>query len=378
MSGSPRPQPRWSRFHARGSHQPARIVPSQVEAPPSLPAGSGETPGVPTEDWLAGAYAVDPLDRGEDTPAPGAPPDDLPPAFQLRHIYVEPVRSRSPKETARLVLGGLLLFAAGGAAGWLFGTSAKTSRTEAASQARTVNRPSVVLSEKTQAEVDDAFEASKARRYQDAQMRFDALRKAHPEWPSMAIEDARAAFGNKNPGAAAQTLTDLLRADSTPDADLLLALTHLAHREFAQADEYFDMAAAFDPARPDTYYFWGECLRAEGKPRAAAEKFRSALLRNRYETAETLFQLKLWLSQIQSNQEESAGIDAALAIKPRPPYSAFFAAAARSIKANGFKDAAAWIGRGQLCTEPSVFRLILDDPLFSQESWRPELREFYK
>ena len=118
-------------------------------------------------------------------------------------------------------------------------------------------------------------------------------------------------------------------------------------------------------ARPDFYYFWGECLRDEGKPREAAEKFRSALLRNQYETAEDLYQLKLWLSEIQADQEVTSGtdgkIDAALATTPRPPYSALFADAARKIKANHFDEAAKLFAQAQQLTEPVVFRVITQE-----------------
>ena len=138
---------------------------------------------------------------------------------------------------------------------------------------------------------------------------------------------------------------------------------------------------AIDPARPDVFYFWGECLRREGKPQDAADKFREALTRNQYETAEGLYQLKLWLSEIQSDQEKAketnAKIDADLA-SGHPSGPALLAAAARELKAGRFKEAGARIGQAQKVIEPAVFHVILQDPTFLEESHRPELAAYYQ
>ena len=167
----------------------------------------------------------------------------------------------------------------------------------------------------------------------------------------------------------------------TPDADFMVALLHLTTKEFDLAEASFGTAVALDPSRADFFYFWGECLRRDGKPQEAIDKFRAALLRNQYENSEGLYQLKLWLSEIQADREEATGggkeIDNALA-QARPPYEALFAAAGRAVKARRFADAAGFFARAQAITEPSVFRVILQDPSFLEESTRPELAGFYK
>ena len=91
--------------------------------------------------------------------------------------------------------------------------------------------------------------------------------------------------------------------------------------------------------------------------------------------------MKLWLSEIQADQEEASGggkeIDTAL-LQPRPPYEALFAAAARAIKVRRFSDAADFIRQAEGITEPAVFRVIMADPTFLEESLRPQLTEFYR
>ena len=197
----------------------------------------------------------------------------------------------------------------------------------------------------------------------------------------MAVEAARAALYEHNSQQAQSTLGVLSANRLTPDADFMTALLHLTNKEFDLAETSFGTAVALDPSRPDFYYFWGECLRRDGKPQEAIDKFRSALLRNQYENSEGLYQLKLWLSEIQADKEEMSGagkeIDTAL-LQPRPPYEALFAAAGRAIKVKNFATAADFIKKAQGITEPAVFRVILQDPTFLEEATRPELAGFYK
>ncbi len=210
---------------------------------------------------------------------------------------------------------------------------------------------------------------------------FSVLEEKHPEWPSMAVEASRAALYEHDTQAAQNILGILTANRLTPDADFMLALLHLTNKEFDLAETSFGLATALDPSRADFYYFWGECLRRDGKPQEAIDKFRSALLRNQYENSEGLYQLKLWLSEIQADKEEATGggkqIDTALS-QSNPPYEALFAAAGRAIKVGRYADASEFITKAQVITEPAVFRVILQDPAFLEEATRPQLAGFYK
>ena len=310
---------------------------------------------------------------------------ELPPGFKLRNIYEGPAPMRRGLLGIYLLMGSLALLALGGVGGYLIGSWHTPTRPAAAvipNIRASKASATMTLSDEAQSEVDAAFGATKEHRYSDAQKQFNALYAAHPEWPSMGIESARATLYELDAAATTQTLDSLTRGGPLPDAAFLAALLHLTHKEFDDADLAFATAVALDPARPDFYYFWGDCLRSQGKPREAAQKFQEALLRNQYETSENLYLLKLWLSLIQADQEETSGlnaqIDAGLAVTPRPAYSTVFSAAAREIKKAHFKEAAAFITQGRQLTEPVVFQVILQDPTFVQESWRPELAGFYK
>lgn len=383
---------RKSRLRSRESdsnvRQPADVPPPgalAVEPPvydPGLdpevgfaPAGS---PGMPGQE---GTSSTPPAEsesaRAEDEN------DELPEAFRLKKVYEAPPPPRHPLTDWRWLLLLCALLGGGLFGGYQLGLKAAppqgvSPRNRYLQANRAVLGP---LDPKVQSEVDSAFELTKKGRYADAHLAFTGLRDRHPEWPSMAVEAARVCLYEHDTQAAQNVLGVLTANRLTPDADFMLALLHLTNKEFELAETSFGLAVALDPARPDFFYFWGECLRRDGKPQEAIDKFRSALLRNQYENAEGLFQLKLWLSEIQADKEESTGagreIDASLAL-PRPPYEALFAAAGRAIKVGRFPDAADFMKRAQSITEPAVFRVILQDPTFLEESTRPQLAGFYK
>lgn len=371
-----RHQPRRkSRLRAREGVQPPRVIPGDFESDPvldDLDQPPARDPGFEPEDTAP--FSADPADGD----------DPLPEAFRLTRVTRGDRRPRHLLTDWRWLLPLVAVWA-----GSLFAVYWVTSHRPApvptsmtrviyAEAKRDVRGP---VSPQTLGEVDAAYDAVKHTRYVEARRLFSALRDKHPEWPSMAVEAAQACF-SANDEAAGQQILGLLTADRlTPDANAALGLHRLFYQDYDLAEDAFAAAVALDPSRPEYFYFWGECLRRHGKPQAAAEKYRSALLRNKYENTESLMQMKLWLAEIQAGQEEVSGtnrqIDAALAL-PRPTYGALFAAAGRSLKGRRYEEAAAFLHRAQEVTEPLVFRSALFDPAFLEEARRPEIAGFYK
>ncbi len=315
--------------------------------------------------------------------ATAGPRDELLPNFRLTKVYEARPPSRSPLKDWRWLLVTVSLLALGLAGGYWLGQSNTVSSTEPeVGKQHEAKQVTGGLSPELQARVDAAFAATKKIRYREASDMFAALRREHPEWWSMGIESARACLYLHDIPSAQSALKELnSNPAALPDSDFIMGLLHLTNKELELAEASFGLAVARDPARPDFYYFWGECLRRDGKPREAVDKFRAALLRNQYENSEGLYQIKLWLSQIQADQEEASGanreIDAALAT-PHPPYEALFAAAARELKAKRYPGAATFLTRAQTFTEPAVFRVIMQDPSFVEEAaTHAELASFY-
>lgn len=280
----------------------------------------------------------------------------------------------------RMALLSLACLAFGGIGGYLFPKPAR----------KTVTLPGlsnsqgeiIFLTPTDQDELNAAYAARRATRYTDAEQLFTALGRKHPNWGAMEIEVARTLLYQRNLSDARGVLKVAADKGSMPaDANFNLGVLYMVEKAYNEAESSFATAVALDPSRPDFYYFWGECLRVEGKPLEAATKFRAALARNQYETEGGLYLLDLWLSEIEADRENSDGtnaqIDAALA-QPRPPMEALFAAAARNFKAGDISAGAAQIMRARQLVEPAMFPIIMKDPIFAQERLRPEMAEIFR
>lgn len=287
------------------------------------------------------------------------------------------------------VLGGVLLTAVGFAAGFgLHGLLSRAGTTRAPSAERTAPRLGRVtgsgerLTPETQAALDGAFAMMQSDKPQNAREEFASLLKKHPGWPQLAFEQARAAFYQHDGIGAKSVLDNGEKAGliGPVDASFLQGLLQMSASDFPHASESFGRAASWDPTREDVYYFWGECLRREGKPAEATIRFRAAILRNQKEAMAGFYQLKLWLAEIQGNLDAASGtgarLDAELAA-PHPSGYALAAAAARSLRTENPAAAAEILQRASQILDPPVFRVVLNDSLFVQEAYRPEFAPFY-
>ena len=384
---------RKSRFRSQSGTPYRPAAPTDGPAPLEEEASAEPEEEVYAETAPVEAEAADPLATGAlpeeelyaaDQPAAEAPPEDesLPAGLRLTRSADAPnVQRRGvPGWVAALASLGCLLL--GGVGAYLLqshgSAAASTATANRAATERTA--PVIPLAPAVLGDVDAAFAANKAGQFTDARLKFGVLASSHPDWASMRIEAARSALYEHDFDGAKLMLSAVERAGANVDASLLTGLLQMTIKSYDKAELAFAQAVAIDPSRPDVFFFWGECLRREGRPQDAAEKFHQALLRNQYETTEGLYQLKLWLSEIQADQEAAkstnAKIDADLA-SGHPSGPALFAAAAREIKAGKLKEAGAHIGQAQKVMEPAVFRVILQDPTFLEQDLRPELAPFY-
>ncbi len=230
--------------------------------------------------------------------------------------------------------------------------------------------------------LDAAYIAQNAGRYAEAKQLFLALKVTHPEWRSIDVAVGTTEMYQKDLNAAQGTFRALAnREPDSAEANFRLGILFTMSRDYDAAEGYFAAAVAADPSRSDIYYFWGECLHREGKSRAAASRFRSALLRNEFDASSSFYRLKYWLCEIEADLEVQDGtraqIDAAMA-QANPPLEALVAIAVRYIKAGDFKAAAPCLLRARALVAPSLYLVIIHDPIFVQEQWRPEMAQVFE
>ena len=297
--------------------------------------------------------------------------------------------------------GGLGFLLAGGTARTGAGANRATARASSEPDAVAplspfAEMPADILAA-TVTDLDNAYGALRAGKFADADASLRAAQERRPSppgarlsgavagWPEVEVERARVRFYAGDLQGADRALDTLLRAPGVgparADALLLRALVQGALRAPSKADELFAAAVAANPVRADTFFFWGNALRTEGKPAESIPKFRAAQLRNQFETMDGLIRLKLWTSQLQVDKEAPeavAAIDAALAAPSVPTGYAWMGAAARAIREGRFADAADRFRKARVLLDPVLYRVVLSDPVFAEQSWRPELAEFFR
>ena len=305
--------------------------------------------------------------------------DALPAAFRL--LPSRPHRAKSKPHSFFFWLAALL---ACGVSGILIGYFVPRPATNAPTGAwpESVGTDSNPVEPTDQGELDAAYAARESSRFTEAEQMFTALGRKHPDWGTMEVEVGRTLLYAGNLKAARVVLT--ASGDKGPtraEANFLLGTLFVAEKLYPQAESSFAKAVELNPTDPNYYYFWGECLRKEGKVLAAIPKFRSALLRNQYETASGLYRLKLWLSEIEADLAATDGvnaeIDAALS-QSIPSMEALVAAAARDVKAGDATAATNHLNRARERMDPAVFRIVMNDPFFAPLRSRPEFVEAFK
>ena len=233
-----------------------------------------------------------------------------------------------------------------------------------------------------QNKLDEAYRDQKTGKFAEAARILAALHGKHPAWGTVGVASGTMAMYQHEWAAAQVALSGLTSAPmSAAESHLQLGILFTIRKDYDQAKAHFANAVALDPTKPDFYYFWGECLHQEGKQLEAVSKFRSALLRNQFDASECFYRLKLWLCEIQADQENNDGtlteIEAAMS-QVNPPMEANFASAALKIKKGEFNAATNQLLRARELVSPNIYLVIMQDPIFFQESWRPELAPAFK
>ena len=313
----------------------------------------------------------------EDLPGEPGADETLPPAFQLNRTSRARSGSKSSLSAASLLLAFACLLT-GLLVGFLWPRA--VPKPAAAEPSGNVAKAPETLTTADQDDLDAAYIARHARNFPEAGRLFGELDRRHPEWGPVRVESGRTFFYAGQPREATVLLKQAVEKGWKPaEAQFLLAVLDKGKQSYADAEVKFAKAVALDPTIADYYFFWGECLRAEGKLLDATAKYRSAALRNQYETANGLYRAKLWLCSIEADQpggEVNTEVDAELS-GPHPTMEAFVAAAARDLKAGDLHAAQAHLSAASQRSDPIVFRYILGDPLFAEARTKPELAGFF-
>ncbi|MBS0658702.1 MAG: hypothetical protein JSR82_10715 [Verrucomicrobia bacterium] len=298
---------------------------------------------------------------------------------------VTPAEPWSVGEKNRFLLLAGLVAVVAGVGGYLLG-----QLTAVGAGARTVDsepksgRPQIAEAlnpEQIRAETSAAFTSMKERRFGEARTKFAALAARSPHLFPLGLEVARAYLYEGAFLDAQQALQPYFQDSRTAgEAHFILGLVQMTERKFLDAVGTFQKSIEAAPTRGDAHYMLAEAMRRAGKSEGASQHYQAALARNQVETNELTYRLKLWISQVQDGTlSEARRAELATAVqKPELGSEPLVVDAAVLLKAGDFAGCARRLTEAGRMMEPLLFKVVLFDPFFSQESWRPELAPFYK
>ncbi len=228
--------------------------------------------------------------------------------------------------------------------------------------------------------IDDAFTAFKAGRFADARALFATMRDRAPSLRTAGAWNEF--FAGNYSQSESQVLQQIREGIDAADAYFLLGLLRATREDYPGAGQAFAAAAALDPTRAETQFLWGDTLRREGRPREAIAHFRAAIRRNRQETNESFFQYKLTLSQLEAGGEEAAEAEKNLPSSAESIAAASgfvqLALAAQALTRGQAGAASERLSAARKTLEPALFRIGLQDPIWTAERSRPEFAEFFR
>ncbi len=232
--------------------------------------------------------------------------------------------------------------------------------------------------------VDDAFAAMKASRFDDARAAFASVCDRAPSLRTAGAWNEF--FAGNFSQAESQVLRQIREGVDATDACFLLGILRLARGDYVGAGQAFAAASALDPTRGDIEFLWGDTLRREGRPREAIAHFRAALGRNRQETNDGYYQYKLWLSQLEAGEVEAAEMEKSLANAFGDPAASggtsgfIHLALAALAQASGkpVTVVAGHLADARRSLEPTLFRIGLQDPLWTAARTEPGLGGFFR
>jgi tetratricopeptide (TPR) repeat protein len=291
---------------------------------------------------------------------------------------VNPLVRRSNRlfiRLALLVLTGVSIFAAY-QQGTRNGSSRERMRNQALlskSQVGTVADPSEARRQ-AMVEVDKGYESLANGNPMEAVERFQAAKDIDPRLPGVYVEMGLAWSRMKNPVEADTMFLKAIRTgEDAPRAHYHRGVLLAGAGSFPESFQEFRSATELAPFDPYPWFFWGEALRAQGKPAEAVEKLQKAEVRAVEQSDLFVIRTKRLLCMIEAQSPEvEAHIDSELA-KSEPGGEWLLAAAAHRLRHEQYAEAGPLLQRAKAALQPLFFRYLLADKFFDLYRGRPEV-----
>lgn len=228
-------------------------------------------------------------------------------------------------------------------------------------------------------EVEKGYEVRATGNALAAIERFQAAKDIDPRLPGAYVEMGLLWLRLRNPVEADTMFLKAIRSGEDParahyQRGVLLA----ANGSFPEAYSEFAAAVELAPFDPYPWYYWGDSLRAEGKPAEALAKLQKAEARAVEQSDLFVIRAKRLLCMVEAMAPDTEGrLEAELA-KPEPGGEWLLAAAALRLRKERFAEGADLLGRSRRALQPLFFAYLLSDKFFDLYRNRPEIAAILK
>lgn len=226
--------------------------------------------------------------------------------------------------------------------------------------------------------VQQAIEAERAGKYNDAADRFIAAKYKNPTYRGILARVARIAYNQKDYATADRLFERSIAFGENVDvSNYFRGLIAVRQKNLPAALRFFEAAATANPFVGDYHYYLGETLRLDHRPREAIPHYEQAgrLVGNRGE--EVVCRIKVRLARLEAGEgskvrEEIRAQQAA----GKLPVEWLMTAAALNIREGAVDAAIPLILLARDGTEPGVFGSCVTDAFFVEAAQKnPRVKE---
>jgi tetratricopeptide (TPR) repeat protein len=214
--------------------------------------------------------------------------------------------------------------------------------------------------------VEQGLNAEREGKWQEVVNRLLAAKRKNLSYHGVFSHLGKLAFDHKDYDSADKLFEKSIAfSEDLAGSNYYRGIIATHRHDLKAATRHFEAAASDAPFSPNYYYYWGEVLRLDLKPKEAKQRYGQAERRSATDSDRAVCQFKIRMSRIEA--AESSQVEAELEQqKARGPLSIgwLMTDAAMQIRRGHVEEARELMEKARNGNQPSVFGSCLNDPEF--------------
>jgi tetratricopeptide (TPR) repeat protein len=214
--------------------------------------------------------------------------------------------------------------------------------------------------------VEQALDAEREGKWQEVVERLLAAKRKNLSYPGIFSHLGKMAFDHKDFDNADKLFEKSIGfSEDLAGANYYRGIIATHRHDLKAAERDFETAASEAPFSPNYYYYLGEVLRLDLKPKEAIQRYEQAERRSVTNQDRLISQFKIRMARIEAAQSLQVENEVENQRKKGPlSVDWLMTAAALKIRQGHIEEARELMESARAGTEPSVFGSCLNDPVF--------------